>query len=486
MNHEEYYTIREAFRKIWGYEDFRPPQEEIIRCLLSSQDALIVMPTGGGKSICFQLPALLQKGITLVVSPLIALMENQVKELRERNLAAALLHSQLPKYERKQTLEAIGKGKLRLLYLSPETLLSPPVWQQLSQPFVEINGLILDEAHCLVQWGETFRPAYRRLGTVRRTLLQSKPQKTKIAIAVFTATADTNAQKIITQTLELKQPQTFLISPYRNNLHLKIQTIWTPRGRRQEMFKFIQARDKQGGLVYVHTRRDSEEIAAWFCSLGYRTAAYHAGLSATQRRKIESNWLSGETQFAVCTSAFGMGINKPHVPWVVHFQTPQFLSEYLQEVGRAGRNGKRADILTLISEPTGWFNPEDKQQRQFLARQWEKQYRTARQIEKQIPPQGEVEKVGRQFPGGDLALALLNSAGKLKWTDPFHYRRCSGNSSPSLGDMGKMQQKWQEQMTQYLRTKECRWQFLLHSFGFKKEALGFKCGHCDNCTNGVS
>lgn len=153
MNHEEYYTIREAFRKIWGYEDFRPPQEEIIRCLLSSQDALIVMPTGGGKSICFQLPALLQKGITLVVSPLIALMENQVKELRERNLAAALLHSQLPKYERKQTLEAIGKGKLRLLYLSPETLLSPPVWQQLSQPFVEINGLILDEAHCLVQWG---------------------------------------------------------------------------------------------------------------------------------------------------------------------------------------------------------------------------------------------------------------------------------------------------------------------------------------------
>ena len=163
--------VRAAFQKIWGYDDFRQPQGEIVRCLLEKRDALIVMPTGGGKSICFQLPALLQTGLTLVVSPLVALMENQVQELRQLRLPAALLHSELPAWERKKTLQALERQQLRLLYLSPETLLSPPVWERLCQPQLKINGLILDEAHCLVQWGDTFRPAYRRLGTIRPTLL---------------------------------------------------------------------------------------------------------------------------------------------------------------------------------------------------------------------------------------------------------------------------------------------------------------------------
>src|SRR4028119_2436648 len=164
-----------AFKKIWGYDNFRPPQGEIIQSLLEKQDALIVLPTGGGKSICFQLPALLQTGLTLVVSPLVALMENQVQELRERNLPASLLHSQLPTPQRRQTMQSLQQNKLRLLYLSPETLLSKPVWEIISQPHIQINGLILDEAHCLVQWGDTFRPAYRRLGTVRPALLKAKP-----------------------------------------------------------------------------------------------------------------------------------------------------------------------------------------------------------------------------------------------------------------------------------------------------------------------
>ncbi|PMB21526.1 DEAD/DEAH box helicase, partial [Fischerella thermalis] len=168
-----------AFQEIWGYKDFRSPQGEIIRSLLAKNDALIIMPTGGGKSICFQLPALLQTGLTLVVSPLVALMENQVQELRQRHLSAALLHSELPSWQRRKTLQALEQQKLRLLYLSPETLFSPPVWQTLCQPQLTINGLILDEAHCLVQWGDTFRPAYRRIGAVRPALLKSKPMGTK-------------------------------------------------------------------------------------------------------------------------------------------------------------------------------------------------------------------------------------------------------------------------------------------------------------------
>ncbi len=209
----DFNEVRAEFQRIWGYADFRPPQGEIISSILAQRDALIVMPTGGGKSICFQLPALLQYGVTLVVSPLVALMENQVQELRQLHLHAALIHSELSSRDKKQTLQALEKQQLRLLYLSPETLLSIPVWERLSQPQLKINGLILDEAHCLVQWGETFRPAYRRLGAVRPALLKSKPPGTKLPIAAFTATADPDAQQIIREVLQLRSPQPFLLNP---------------------------------------------------------------------------------------------------------------------------------------------------------------------------------------------------------------------------------------------------------------------------------
>jgi len=482
--------VQAAFKRIWGYDDFRPPQGEIIRSLLEKQDALIVMPTGGGKSICFQLPALLQTGLTLVISPLVALMENQVQELGQLRLPAALLHSELASWERKKTFQALEQQQLRLLYLSPETLLSAPVWERLCQPQLKINGLILDEAHCLVQWGDTFRPAYRRLGAVRPALLKCKPTGTKISIAAFTATADLSARATIQNVLQLQQPKVFLISPFRQNLNLKVQTVWTPRGRRQRLLTFIQARPEQTGLVYVRSRRDSEELALCLSSLGYATAAYHAGLSAQDRREIEASWLSGKSHFVVCTCAFGMGINKPDVRWVVHFQSPLLLSEYIQEVGRGGRDGKPADALTLVSEPTGWLNPEDKQRRQFFINKMRSQYEDAQQLVKKLPPQGEVATVARQFPNGAIALALLHSAGQLEWLDPFHYRKHHSVESRTLVQLNFIQQQVQSQMTQYLTTRECRWQFLLQAFGFTKEAALLKCDHeagrgsvcrCDNC-----
>jgi ATP-dependent DNA helicase RecQ len=335
-------------QKIWGYPGFRPPQGEIVRSLLQQQDTLIVLPTGAGKSICFQLPALLQQGVTIVVSPLVALMENQVQELRAQNLAAATLHSELPSNQQRQTIELLKAQKLRLLYLSPETLLSDRVWSILIQPQLQINGLILDEAHCLVQWGETFRPAYRRLGAVRPAILAHKPAGTKIPIAAFTATADPAAQKVITETLQLDRPTKFLINPHRPNLHLSLQTVWTPRGRHQKLKKFIDRFPQEAGLVYVRTRRDAEELATLLTQNGSKTAAYHAGLGAQQRRQVEQQWLTDELQFVVCTCAFGMGINKPDVRWIAHYQTPLLLSEYVQEVGRAGRDGKPAAAMMLV------------------------------------------------------------------------------------------------------------------------------------------
>jgi ATP-dependent DNA helicase RecQ len=474
--------VRAAFKNIWGYEDFRSPQGQIIQSLLEKRDALIVLPTGGGKSICFQLPALLQTGLTLVVSPLVALMENQVQELHQLKLPAALLHSELPTHQRRQTLQALERQQLRLLYLSPETLLSLPVWERLCQPQLKINGLILDEAHCLVQWGDTFRPAYRRLGAVRSALLKCKPAGTKISIAAFTATADPIAQKIIRNVLQLQQPKSFLISPYRQNLNLTVQIVWTPRGRRQKLLKFIQARSQQTGLVYVRSRRESEELAEWLGSLGYATAAYHAGLSPEERRAIEASWLSGRSQFVVCTCAFGMGINKPYVRWVVHYQAPQLLSEYIQEVGRGGRDGLPSDALTLMSEPTGWLNPEDKQRSQFFVDKMRSQYQEAQQLVKKIPPQGEVATVAKQYRDGAIALALLHSGGQLQWQDPFHYRKHSSGTSQTLAQLSATQEKVQKQMNQYLNTRQCRWQFLLKAFGFTQEATGFRCENCDNCS----
>jgi ATP-dependent DNA helicase RecQ len=469
-----------AFQRIWGYEDFRAPQGEIIRTLLSSRDALIIMPTGGGKSICFQLPALLQTGLTLVVSPLVALMENQVQELRQRRLAAALLHNELSRTQRRQTLKELETEKLRLLYLSPETLLSPPVWDRLSHPQLKLNGLILDEAHCLVQWGETFRPAYRRLGMVRPALLQSKPPNTKIAIAAFTATADANSQNIITKTLQLQQPDCFRLSPYRNNLNLQVKIVWSPKCRRHQLLKFIQGKEKQSGLIYVRTRRDSEELAQWLHSLNYRTAAYHAGLSPQERRYIETSWLEGNLQFVACTSAFGMGINKSDVRWVIHFQAPFLLSEYLQEVGRGGRDGRPMDALTLISEPTGWLDPHDQQRDRFFLHRLQKQDQQAQQIAKKIPSQGKIDAIAQQFSGGEMALSLLHSAGHLAWLDPFHYQLNLHKSGAFFPQFNSQQQS-QLLMRRYLMTRQCRWQFLLNAFGFTQEATGFRCGHCDNC-----
>ncbi|MEL6493732.1 MAG: RecQ family ATP-dependent DNA helicase [Cyanobacteria bacterium J06623_7] len=472
-------SVREKLRQIWGYEDFRPPQGEIVRTLLESRDALVILPTGGGKSICFQLPALLQDGLTVVVSPLVALMENQVRQLQKLGLSGALLHSELPREEKKRVLRAIAKQELRLLYLSPETLLTQPVWQKLTRPEIKITGIILDEAHCLTQWGTTFRPAYRRLGAIRRSLLPHKPQGTKIAIAAFTATANARTQQEIAQTLELQQPRKFLISPYRPNLSLRLKTVWTPRGRRQALLKFVREHKAQSGLVYVRSRNASQTLAAWFNSLGYPVAAYHAGLITKDRRKIEQDWIVGKIQFVICTSAFGMGIDKPDVRFVAHYQAPELLAEYLQEVGRAGRDGNPASALTLVGEPTGLLDSEDLQRRQFFTRQLQQQHRQAQKLIGQLPQEGNIDAFQERFPQQEIALGALHSQGLIHWQDPFNY--CRRSPTADLTSLLDNQKHSRERMQRYLKTKHCRWRYLLYAFGFKREAHEFSCGTCDNC-----
>lgn len=467
--------VLSEFQRIWGYPGFRPPQDQIVKSLLEQRDALIVLPTGGGKSICFQLPALLQSGVTLVISPLVALMENQVQELRQRRLPAAALHSQMPPYLRQRVLRDLESQHLRLLYLSPETLLSPPVWERLEQPSVQINGLILDEAHCLVQWGETFRPAYRRLGAVRPALMANRNPDRRFPIAAFTATANPGAQKVLRQVLRLEAPTLVQLNPHRPNLHLSVQVTFTQGDRKRILRRYLKRRPRRPGLVYVRTRKDSEALAAWLQSLGYRTAPYHGGMDGEDRRRIEADWIENRLQFVVCTSAFGMGVNKPDTRWVFHYQAPCEVTEYVQEVGRAGRDGKPAEALTLVSEPTGWLDPCDRNRAKFFQSQTQALQQRAQTLAQQIPSQGDVREISRQFKEATIALSWLHSIGRLEWLDPFQYQLIVGKTAPTTATTANT-------MHQYLHSHRCRWVLLLELFGFQQAATKMnQCGHCDNC-----
>lgn len=468
--------LRRKFQQVWGYADFRPPQGEIVQAIAQGKDCLIIMPTGYGKSICFQLPALMNEGVTLVVSPLVALMENQVQELAEKKLPAATLHSELGKKKRWQTLSALQHNRLRLLYLSPETLLSKAVWEVLSNPAVKINALVLDEAHCLTQWGDSFRPTYRRLGAVREALLKARPKGTRIAIAAFTATADPITQKTLHTVLRLQTPQIIRLNPYRSNLHLAIKTVWTPKGRKNALLKFIQQQGKQSGLVYARTRRGTEALAKWLSAHNFSVCAYHGGLSAAFRRRIETQWIDGRYQFVVCTSAFGMGINKSDCRFVVHYEVPSLLAEYVQEVGRGGRDGKAAKALSLVSEPTGLLAPEDKQRWKFFDQKAKQLENSARQLVRKIPAEGHIDEVKRTASNVEQALALLHRNGQLRWVDPFNYTlqtRQSAKQEKRISSVAVMKR--------YLFTRRCRWQVLLQEFGFEQEADGLRCGKCDRC-----
>jgi ATP-dependent DNA helicase RecQ len=309
------------------------------------------------------------------------------------------------------------------------------------------------------------------LGVVRSALVQHKPPGSRIAIAAFTATADPIVQTTIEKILQLQQPQVFRLNPYRDNLALKVQSVSTPRGRRQQLLKFIQTQNRQSGLVYVRTRHDSEELSDWLRQEGYKTAAYHAGLGASDRRQIEQNWLGDRLQFVICTNAFGMGVNKSNVRWIAHFHVPFLLSEYVQEVGRAGRDGKPAQALTLMSS---WLDLEDQQRWKFFEMQGRSQQRIAKSLVQKLPKQGNATEISQQFKDGAIALSLLHSTGQLTWTDPFHYTINTTHSQPTPLNST-------QPMRGYLKTRECRWRFLLRAFGFGAEAENFGCGTCDRC-----
>jgi ATP-dependent DNA helicase RecQ len=322
-------------KSIFGYDSFWPLQDEIIDNVLARRDTLAVMPTGGGKSLCYQLPALLFDGLTLVISPLIALMQDQVDQLRALGVRAAFLNSSLDYHSYVQTMNAVRQRQVKLLYTSPETLLRPETLVLLDQS--QLDCLTIDEAHCISQWGHDFRPEYRRLLPVRQRYAQA------VCLA-FTATATERVRQDIAGQLGFAAANTFTASFNRHNLHLATRPRSDGLG---QVLGFLDAHRDQSGIIYCATRETVDNLAARLVEAGWPCLPYHAGMDDAARQRNQRQFVRADVAIMVATVAFGMGINKPNVRFVVHFNLPKDIESYYQEIGRAGRDGLPADCLLL-------------------------------------------------------------------------------------------------------------------------------------------
>jgi ATP-dependent DNA helicase RecQ len=343
-----------ALKRCFGFDRFRPGQEAIVRDVLSRRDVLALMPTGGGKSLCFQFPALLQPGVTLVVSPLIALMQDQVRQLQNNGIPAAFINSSLDAAEIQRRTQALLRGEYKLLYLAPERLLLQEFFDgPLSRlrSGIGINAFVIDEAHCVSEWGHDFRTEYRQLARLRR-------RHPEVPLLAFTATATARVRTDIIAQLELRDPAVHVASFNRPNLFYRVH----PKDKNSYRELLALAKKGGAGIVYCLSRRHVDELAAKLHAAGIRAAPYHAGLDSTTRSDTQDAFIRDDLQVIVATIAFGMGIDKPDVRWVVHYDLPRTLEGYYQESGRAGRDGDPANC-------TLYFGGADIRTAEFLIQQ---------------------------------------------------------------------------------------------------------------------
>lgn len=330
-------NIQEVLTHYWGYRSFRPLQEEVIKSVLSGNDTLALFPTGGGKSVLYQVPAVSQKGLTLVVSPLIALMKDQVTNLNEKGINAAALYSGLHHRERDLVYSNAINGNTKLLYVSPERLVTDAFRENL--PYLDINLIAVDEAHCISQWGYDFRPPYLQIAEVRDYI-------PKVPVLALTATATPEVVKDIQKQLKFKKENVFWKSFGRSNLIYVVQNEENKSGRLEKIIRNIGGT----GVIYVRRRKKTVEYAHILKQKGFSADYYHAGVDMPTRNRKQKSWMTGKTKIMVSTNAFGMGIDKPDVRFVVHLDIPDSIESYFQEAGRAGRDGKRSYAVVLYEK----------------------------------------------------------------------------------------------------------------------------------------
>lgn len=339
---------RQILQKFYGYEDFRPGQKKVVESLLNRNDTVAIMPTGAGKSICFQIPALLFEGVTLVISPLISLMKDQVDSLRQLGIAAVYINSSVSKAQLYKDLQDISAGFYKIIYIAPERLTS----EYLPDSFKNLNisMVAVDEAHCLSQWGHDFRPSYRNILNFTNSL------RIKPIISAFTATATPEVKIDIINLLGLKQPNVFVTGFDRPNLYFSVL-----RGEVKDKFviDYVKKHQDEAGIIYVGTRKDVDALQVLLEIKGIKAGRYHAGMTDEERNQMQEDFLYDNLSVMVATNAFGMGIDKPNVRYVIHYNMPKNMEAYYQEAGRAGRDGLSGNCILL-------YSPQDTQLQKFL------------------------------------------------------------------------------------------------------------------------
>lgn len=403
-------TKKSILSRVFGYSEFRGGQEKIIDTLLSGRDVFCVMPTGAGKSICYQIPALLSSGVTLVISPLISLMQDQVEKLKRLGVKAACINSTLPFEEYKKIIEGMRKGNYKIVYVAPERLETEKFTFICSQ--TKISLLIVDEAHCVFQWGKDFRPSYLRIAKFLAAIEQRPP------IGAFTATATDEIRAEVIRALGLVSPVCVTTGFDRPNLRFEVRS---PKSKGRELYKIVSERKGKSGIVYCPTRAIVEDICKTLRRKGFSSTRYHAGLSKEERESNQNDFLFGRKSIMVATNAFGMGIDKADVGYVVHYAMPSSIENYYQEAGRAGRNGESADCIIL-------YHPDDVELHQYF--------------------------ITKSYPNSDLSPETVK-----------------GHLERDLALLRKMQE--------YCETDTCLRAFILHYFG---EECADRCENCSGCS----